>query len=415
MALQFCRPPRLLGLLALAAAWPEPIAGSDTGSTDRSAHAPCAINDTRSCRVRYGVGHSTCTQAGSWSNCTLISCDAGYTLNASSCVADSCGTGSWVQPCAEQRGVGFQKCDRATGEPVRGCLLTQCDEGYHYASGSCKALTIRAEPPHVQFQGNSTLRWTIPSASQCTLSANGSVLWNATAAVVNTANLFRTGATDDVTYQLVCNMHDGSTQTGQITVRVPVQTARRDYSFGNVRGANIMDQSQASAIAWFSNAAHLAPIAKRDLGVNIVRVNMDLSQAVDKGTAGVGGQADFLQTLSHTLDALARQDIKAILVFGIEPSVQYRPDSLCRCPTNSSFLYVRPLAQKIVALFGDNPALYAFELMNEAFSTMGDGNHCEHAGIREFVVSMYELVRTLAPSKPTSVVSVSQPTAVSHG
>lgn len=365
---------------------------------------PCATNETQMCRVVNGSGHLTCTQ-GNWSRCTLISCDAGYTLSASSCVAELCSTGSWVQPCAGQHGMGFQRCDRATGEPVSGCLLTRCDEGYHYSSGSCKSLYISADPPHVPFQGNSTLRWAIPNASSCTVSANGFVLSNATAAVVNTA-LFGP-STKDITYLLACDMGDGLTQTGQVTVHVPVQTKRRDFSFTNMRGANVMDQSRASAIAWFSNAPHLAPIAKCSLAVNIFRMNMDLSQAVDKGTAGVGGEHDFLQTLSHTLDALERQDIKAILVFGIEPSVQYRPDSLCRCPTISSFEYVRPLAQKIVALFGKHPALYAFELMNEAFSTMGDGNHCEHNGIRQFVVAMYQLVRTLAPSVPTSVVSIS--------
>ena len=63
-------------------------------------------------------------------------------------------------------------------------------------------------------------------------------------------------------------------------MHVPVQTQHRDYSFANMRGTNIMDQTKASAIAWFSNTPRLAPIAKHSLAVNIVRVNMDLSQAV---------------------------------------------------------------------------------------------------------------------------------------
>jgi hypothetical protein len=381
-----------------------PAVGSKYHADTVWSDSACATNDTRICRMGNGTGHSTCTQAGSWSSCTLISCDAGYTLNMSSCVADSCMKKSWVQPCTGHSGAGFQKCDRATG--VGGCFLTRCDDGYHYSSGSCKALSIHADPPYVAFQGNSTLRWAIPDALFCMLSANGYVLSNATAAVVSTA-VFGP-STNDVTYQLACDMRDGSTRTGRVTVHVPVQTRHRDYSFANMRGANVMDQSQASAIAWFSNAPQLAPIAKRSLALNVLRVNMDLSQAVDKGIAGVGGEMDFLQTLSRTLDALEQQDIKAILVFGIEPSKQYRPDSLCRCPTKISFEYVRPLAQKIVALFGGHPALYAFELMNEAFSTMGDGNRCEHSDIRHFVVAMYELVRTLAPSVPTSVVRPSR-------
>jgi hypothetical protein len=175
----------------------------------------------------------------------------------------------------------------------------------------------------------------VPEATSCHVSADGFELWNGTTAVVNTAIY---GAnTIDVTYTLECDMPSGTTQTGRVTVRVPVQAKRSDYSFNNMRGANIMDESNTSAIAWFSNSQNLAPIAKAKLGLNYFRMNMDLSQAVDEGTFGVGGEGDFLQTLSDSLDTLAKENIKAILVFGIEPSVQYRKNTMCRCPSNVSF------------------------------------------------------------------------------
>ena len=350
----------------------------------------------------HGTGNAVCSNAGTWGVCSLISCDAGFALDESSCVAAECDNGAWAQPCSSSsdHGVGFQTCDHATRRPGA-CLLTSCDAGFHYSSGGCYHLAIAADLPFVALGGNATLSWDVPDATTCHVMADGLSLWNGTSETVNTAALHGPSTTDTV-FTLECDMRDGTTQTGLVTVRVPVQTQASDCTFAAMRGANIMDESSTSAIAWFSNTPQLAPIAKR-MNVNFVRLNMDLSQAIDEGFTS-GGENDFLETLQTSLDALGKQNIKAILVFGIEPSTQYRSDALCRCPSNVSFVYVRPLAQKIVTAFGSHPALYSFELMNEAYSTMGDGNKCDHAGIRQFVVGMYKLVRTLAPSVPTSVV-----------
>ena len=161
-----------------------------------------------------------------------------------------------------------------------------------------------------------------------------------------------------------------------------------------------MDQSNNSEIAWFSNMPALAPIAKRQMNLNFVRMNMDLSQAVDRKASAVGGQPDFMRTLARSMDAISNQSMKAILVFGVEPSAT---DTVGRCPSNESFMYVRSLAQQIVAVFGRHPALHSFELLNEAYSSCGDGNKCDKVGIRQFVVDMYKLVRTMAPLALTSV------------
>ena len=407
------RSPRLLALLLAATvvepsgkALPRPLVTA-AGRFARMAGECAPTNATRSCRLGHGTGHALCSEGGSWGSCRLISCDTGYTLSRnSSCVAAACRNGSWVQPCRGDHGEGFETCAAADrlGGPVGGCLLTQCDAGYHYSGGRCDALLISADPPFVALGGNSTLRWAVPGATGCRVTSDGVTLWDrGTNATVNTAQYGP--STKDTTYQLDCDMRDGTTQSGSVTVHVPVQVRPGDFSFRALRGANIMDQASTSAIAWFSNTPDLAPIAANQLGLNFFRLNLDLSQAVDEGASGgVGGGDDFMRALSDALDACSQHHIQAILVFGIEPSHQYREDSLCRCPSPTSLQYVRPLAQQIIAVFGAHPAVHSFELLNEAFSTMGDGNKCDHAGVREFVVGLYELVRTLAPAVPTTVV-----------
>ena len=334
---------------------------------------------------------------GTW-YCNLTSCDAGYHCKRASCIASRCGTGEApAQPCNTGAGTGFQICSRM-GVGVGQCHATRCRLGFTLSSGGCFRLTMTADPPMVAMGGSSTLRWAIHGALSCVVTGNGLTLWTGVVADVNTSAYGR--LTKDTVYVLTCEMKDGTQQGGRVTVRVPVQAPAANFTFAAVRGANIMDQDNGSEIAWFSNTQRLAPIATR-MNLNRVRINMDLSQAVDQRTSSrVGGQVDFLRTLAGAMDSLSNQSIKAILVFGVEPSAT---DTVARCPSNESFMYVRALAQQIVATFGSHPALHSFEMLNEAYTTMGDGNKCNKVGIRTFVVAMYELVRTLAPSALTSV------------
>ena len=390
-------PPSARGRRAAAKADDAEAAAAITGSPPRQLHGgvACAKNSTRSCEERNGTGTAACSNDGTWDTCNISSCDAGWRFQDSACVSAACGNGIWAQHCNAGNGSGFQKCDPVGGAPVGACYLTHCTVGFELSDGGCYKLAIHANPRFVAAGGNSTLSWDVPGATACRVNGNGAALWSGTEAV----KLLQSPSTlQDVAYTLSCDMTDGTHQTGHVTVHVPVHTPASDFSFATIRGANVMDQSNTSDIAWFSNMKNLAPTASR-MHLNFMRMNMDLSQVAGRRTSGAGGQPedDFMHTLAESLDALSRHAIKCILVFDVEPS------SASRCPNNASFLFVRSLAQKIAATFGGHPAVHSFEMLNEAYSTMGDGLKCPHSGIRDYVVGMYNLVRTLAPSIPTTV------------
>jgi hypothetical protein len=246
------------------------------------------------------------------------------------------------------------------------------------------ALVLTADPPFVAWRGYSILSWDIDGASSCSVTANGFNLWTGTAASVNTSTYGLLA--QDTTYALNCAMNDGTNQSGHTVVRVPVQVPDDAFSFAEMRGGNIFDGD-----FWFSNTPHTAGTAA-GMNINFLRINMNMWQAINGSSV-----PRFMRTLNESLAALHEHSLRAILVFG--GYVEYDQ----RCGNYGSFTDVEPLARQVVTAFGSHPALFAFELMNEAYSEMGDGLKCNKTSIRESVVAMYEIVRTLAPAVPTSV------------
>ena len=247
-----------------------------------------------------------------------------------------------------------------------------------------QTVALVADPAFVAYRGSSIMTWNTPDASSCNVTANGFNLWTGTSGNVNTS-LYGPLLKDTV-YELTCAMKAGPAQRAAATVLVPLQPPSADFSYARMRGANIFDGD-----FWFSNAKNIVGAAG-EMNVNFMRINMNIWQALMNASVPY-----FMQVLNETMAAASNHSFNVILVFG--GYVEH--DN--RCGSYGSFLDVQPVAQQIVAKFGQHPSLYAFELMNEAYSTMGDGLKCDKPSIRQAVTAMYRLVRKGAPGSLTSV------------
>ncbi len=167
----------------------------------------------------------------------------------------------------------------------------------------------------------------------------------------------------------------------------PTARAGADYSFSNFRGANFFEGHY-----WYGNAAdaEIAANASTNMHLNIIRLNARLnSLAIDET------DEEFVNDLVQVINTFASHHEKVILVLG--GYVGYDTS----CGGYGSFLEVQTRAMKVVNTLKNNPAIFAWEIMNEAIS--GNSQNCDSTQIIKAVNAMYNLVHSSDPTTPTTV------------
>ncbi len=163
--------------------------------------------------------------------------------------------------------------------------------------------------------------------------------------------------------------------------------ASDDYTFTNLRGANFFEGHY-----WYGNTtdAEITANAADNMHLNIIRLNARLnSLAIDET------DEKFVDDLVQVVNTFASHHEKVILVLG--GYVGYD----VACGGYGSFLDVQPRATKVINALKNNPAIFAWEIMNEAIS--GNSQNCDQGEIIKAVNAMYALVHYLSPSTATTV------------
>ena len=84
------------------------------------------------------MGFKTCNSAGSgYGACELMTCNGGYNLQATACVADAC-TPNTSSSCSENNGSGLHVCN-AMGTGYGACNLSSCNSGFNLLDKLCVA------------------------------------------------------------------------------------------------------------------------------------------------------------------------------------------------------------------------------------------------------------------------------------
>ncbi len=159
------------------------------------------------------------------------------------------------------------------------------------------------------------------------------------------------------------------------------------YSFSNLRGANFFEGHY-----WYGNTAdaEITANAASNMHLNVIRLNARLnSLAIDET------DEKFVDDLVQVVNTFANHHEKVILVLG--GYVGYD----VACGGYGSFLDVQIRATKVINALKNNPAIFAWEIMNEAIS--GNSQNCDQGEIIKAVNAMYTLVHSLSPTAPTTV------------
>ncbi len=163
--------------------------------------------------------------------------------------------------------------------------------------------------------------------------------------------------------------------------------ATSDYTFDTLRGANFFEGHY-----WYGNEAdaEISAKAAEAMHLNVIRINARLnSLAIDET------DETFVTNLVQVIQTFASHHEKVIIVLG--GYVGYD----VACGNYGSFVDVQTRATKVINALKNNPAIFAWEIMNEAIS--GNSQNCDPAQITKAVNAMYTLVHTLAPAAPTTV------------
>lgn len=192
------------------------IVSCDTGyQIDGNACVPatptCTPGEEQDCAIANGVGDQTCSDAGEWGVCTVISCNPDYTISTDglSCEAVECNHGD-TQACNLDHGTGTQTCgDTYTWGT---CTATSCDIGYELSGGNCVPVPVCTP--------GTTQACTVPNGTGSQM-CNLDGVWNECSAVSCVAGYIIDNGSC-ILAPTVCN--DGDTQACEIENGTGTQT-----------------------------------------------------------------------------------------------------------------------------------------------------------------------------------------------
>lgn len=186
----------------------------------------------------------------------------------------------------------------------------------------------------------------------------------------------------------------GNKVTGPEYIYFLAQTGinQNDLQFNNFRGANYFEGHY-----WFGDpsTAEVVALAAQRMHLNIIRMNVRMNLSTSDISA-----SEFVNRLSQVMNIFAAHKLKVIVV--LNGYLEYDH----QCGSYGTFLQVQELAKKVVSNLKDHPALFAWEMLNEALSG-GDGQGCatqaDHDQVIKAVNAMYDLVRSIDKNTPTTV------------
>lgn len=172
----------------------------------------------------------------------------------------------------------------------------------------------------------------------------------------------------------------------------PVPISQNALNFENFRGANFIEGGY-----WYGDPASAQTVADDmvKMHLNVVRINVRLNAVPGEISA-----QQFVKNLVDVVNIFAARNIKVIIV--LNGYLEYDR----QCGYYGTFLQVQDTAGQVVNALKNNPALFAWEMLNEALSG-GDGQGCssqtDHDQVIKAVRAMYSLVMANDNSHPTTV------------
>jgi hypothetical protein len=96
----------------------------------------CTPGQETVCEFDHGSGVRVCNAGGmDYGACHLVDCEPGYNVENRSCIQQGCSPGSPIQ-CHESSGSGVKYCFQ-NGRGYGSCALDQCDQGFVLKHGLC--------------------------------------------------------------------------------------------------------------------------------------------------------------------------------------------------------------------------------------------------------------------------------------